>query len=81
MTLASPWPMGGGGRAIREAAFLFLYFLKTFFIEIYFWFHNLQFYTPTVRQEDGRGPTARLRGGQHPAAPLPCGKDLYVIKI
>jgi len=30
------------------AFFLFLYFLKTFFTEIYFWFHNLQFYTPAA---------------------------------
>ena len=51
------------------ASFLFLYFSKTFFTEIYFQFHNLQFYTPTARQGGGRGPTARLRGGRHPAAP------------
>ena len=30
-------------------------FLKIFFIEIYFWFHNLQFYAPTARQGVGRG--------------------------
>ena len=33
-----------------RGAFLFLYFLKTFFTEIYFRFHILQFYTPTARQ-------------------------------
>ena len=59
------------------AFFLFLYFLKTFFTKIYFWFHNLQFYTPTARQRGGRGPTARLRGGRPLAAarhwrPAPC---------
>ena len=32
------------------ASFLFLYFSKPFFTEIYFQFHNLQFYTPTARQ-------------------------------
>ena len=32
--------------ARRWAAFLFLYFLKIFFTEIYFRFHILQFYTP-----------------------------------
>ena len=42
----------------QAAFFLFLYFLKTIFIEIYFWFHNLQFYTPTARQGGGRGPAA-----------------------
>ena len=40
-------------------AFLFLYFSKTFFTEIYFRFHNLQFYTPTARQGGGKGPAAR----------------------
>jgi len=29
-------------------AFLFLYFLKLFFTEIYFRFHDLQIYTPTA---------------------------------
>ena len=48
------------------AFFLFLYFLKKiFFTEIYFLFHNLQFYIPTVRL----------------SPPLPGGRDLYVIKI
>ena len=51
-------------------AFLFLYFSKSFFIEIYFRFHNLQDYTPTARQGGGRGPTARPGGG----------RDLYVNK-
>ena len=37
-----------------DAAFLFLYFLKMFFTEIYFRFHILQFYTPTARQGGGR---------------------------
>ena len=36
------------------AAFLFLYFLKMFFTEIYFRFHILQFYTPTAQQGGGR---------------------------
>ena len=70
------------GRALRrEAFFLFLYFSKLFFTEIYFRFHNLQVYTPTAQQGGGRGPTARLRGGRHPTAPLPGGRGLYVIKI
>ena len=71
-----------GARSARPPAFfLFLYFLKIFFTEIYFWVHNLQIYTPIARQGGGKGPTARLRGGRPPAAPLPGGRDLYVIKI
>ena len=54
----------------RLASFLFLYFSKTFFTEIYFQFHNLQFYTPTARQGGGRGPAARQEGG----------RDLFVNK-
>ena len=50
------------------ASFLFLYFSKTFFTEIYFQFHNLQFYTPTARQGGGRGPAAQQWGG----------RDLYI---
>ena len=50
------------------ASFLILYFSKIFFIEIYFQFHNLQFYTPPARQGGGRGPAAQQRGG----------RDLYV---
>ena len=50
------------------APFLFLYFSKTFFTEIYFQYHNLQFCTPTARQGGGRGPAAQQRGG----------RDLYV---
>ena len=46
--------------------FLFFYFLKLFFTEIYFRFHNLQIYTPT----------ARLRGGRQEG-----GRDLNVNKI
>ena len=34
--------------------FLFLYFSKLFFTEIYFRFHNLQIYTPTARRRGGR---------------------------
>ena len=60
------------------ALFLFLYFLKLFFTEIYFRFHNLQVYTPTARQGGGRGP----RGGRPPADPLPDGRGLhYHLKI
>ena len=33
--------------------FIFIFF-KMFFIEIYFWFHILQFYTPTVQRGGGR---------------------------
>ena len=62
---------GGWAAGDLWASFLFLYFLKSFFTKIYFWFHNLQFCTPT----------ARLRGGRHPAALLPGGRDLNVNKI
>ena len=58
------------GKGTVRASFLFLYFLKIFFTEIYFQFHNLQSYTPTARQGGGRGPTARQVGG----------RDLYVNK-
>ena len=44
---------------IKTLPFLFLYFLKMFFTEIYFWFHNLQLYAPTTRQGGGRGPPPR----------------------
>ena len=48
-----------------------IYFLKLFFTKIYFWFHNLQIYTPT----------ARLQGGRPPAVLLPGGRDLNINKI
>ena len=51
----------------KIASFLFLYFSKIFFTEIYFQFHNLQFYTHIARQGGGRG----RQGG---------GSDLYVNK-
>ena len=47
-----------------DAFFLFLYFLKSFFTEIYFRFHNLQFCTPTARLRGGRVPAANWRGGR-----------------
>ena len=56
---------------LNNDVFLFLYFSKLFFTEIYFRFHNLQFCTPT----------ARLRGGQPPAALLPGGRELNVNEI
>ena len=43
-----PGLAGAGGRVF------FLYFLKLFFTEIYFQFHNLQFCTPTARLRGGR---------------------------
>ena len=52
------------------ASFLFLYFFKKKFTEIYFRFYILQFYTPTARQGGGSGPTARQGGG----------RDLYINK-
>ena len=59
------------------ALFLFLYFLKLFFTEIYFRFHNLQVYTPTARQGGGRGVAAPipLLPGRGAAGGLPpvCG--------
>ena len=49
--LGRSWAGAHGSKGpTGEAAFLFLYFLKIFFTEIYFRFHNLQFYTPTARQ-------------------------------
>ena len=57
-------------RSAQAASFLFLYFSKKKFTEIYFWFQVLQFYTPTARQGGGRGPTDRQVGG----------RDLYVNK-
>ena len=62
---ADPEMQGVGG---QRAPFLFLYFSKTFFTEIYFQYHILQFCTPTARQGGGRGPAAQQRGG----------RDLYV---
>ena len=53
-----------------SASFLFLYFLKSFFTEIYFRFHNLQFCTPTAGRRGGY-PAANWRGG----------RDLNVNKI
>ena len=49
---------------LAETAFFIFIFFKNIFTEIYFWFHNLQFYIPTARQ----GATARLRGGRPPTA-------------
>ena len=63
--------------AKKRRFFSIFIFFKNVFSEIYFWFHNLQFYTPTAPQGGGRGPTARLQGG----GPLPGGMDLYIIKI
>ena len=64
------------------SSFLFLYFSKTFFTEIYFQFHNLQFYTPTARQGGGRDLYVNknnfyLRGGswREPAAPPLGGRE------
>ena len=59
---------GAPATSAAEAPFLFLYFSKIFFTEIYFQYHNLQFCTPTARQGGGRGPAAQQRGG----------RDLYV---
>ena len=81
----------GPGRRPRSPAtstsFLFLYFSKTFFIEIYFQYHNLQFCTPTTRQGACRPAAGRqgficklkknyLRGSpwREPAAPLRGGR-------
>ena len=44
-TLYVPLEDGQTLAQLSSAAFLFLYFLKTFFTEIYFRFHILQFYT------------------------------------
>ena len=41
-----------------------------FFTEIYFRFHILQFYTPTIRQGGGSGPTARQGATDSDEAPL-----------
>jgi len=54
-TIHAPWAISVSVPPGSLQPFLFLYFLKTFFIEIYFWFHNLQFYTPTARQGAAAG--------------------------
>jgi hypothetical protein len=46
---------------VRSSVYLFIYFLKIFFTKIYFWFRNLQLYTLTIRQRDGRPIAAPLR--------------------
>jgi len=38
---------------LQTGGFFIFIFLKTFFTEIYFQFHILQFYTPTARQGGG----------------------------
>ena len=72
------------------AFFVFAFFKKKKFTEIYFWIQVLQFYT-TAAPPAGRGPTARQVGGRdlyvnknkiflrigpwrEPAAPLPGGR-------
>jgi len=45
----------------HQAFFIFLYFSKSFFTEIYFRFHNLQVYTPTV-------PNIKAEVPPHPPA-------------
>ena len=65
---ACPWAVSPRRTVPKLAPFLFLYFSKTFFTEIYFQYHNLQFCTPTARQGGSRGPAAQQRGG----------RDLYV---
>ena len=64
MGFSSSRPAGGCGRKSSREAPFFLYFSKTFFIEIYFQYHILQFCTPTARQGGGRGPAAQQRGGR-----------------
>ena len=68
---AAGWRRYPISTAEASGVFLFLYFSKSFFIEIYFRFHNLQFCTPT----------ARLRGGRVPAANWRGGRDLNINKI
>ena len=58
---AFDWPACRTAPSCR--AFLFLYFSKIFFTEIYFQYHILQFCTPTARQGGGRG-----QGACRPAA-------------
>ena len=65
------------GGMFHSGFFIFI-FLKTFFTEIYFRFHILQFYTPTARQGGGRDLHVNkynffLRGGswREPTAPMP----------
>ena len=43
---------------LQTGGFFIFIFLKTFFTEIYFQFHILQFYTPTARQ-GAAGPTCK----------------------
>ena len=56
----------------KIASFLFLYFSKIFFTEIYFQFHNLQFYTPPARR--GRQGACRLAGGRQGAGRPAAGR-------
>jgi len=57
-----------GHSSPRDAVFLFLYFSISFFTKIYFYFRNLQEYTPA----------APLPGGRHLTAPLPGGRGFSV---
>ena len=64
----TPSPRFGLGRerARAKAPFLFLYFSKTFFTEIYFQFYNLQFCTPTaLRGAAGGLPPGRGAAGTY----------------
>ena len=69
------------GPRLVLVSFLFLYFFKKDFTEIYFSFHILQFHTPTARQGGGRDLYVNkykfyLRRGpwRGPAAPLSGGR-------
>ena len=58
-------PARRGSQLLRLlAVFLFLYFLFSFFTKIYFWFGNLQEYTPAAQLPGGRDLAARQRGGR-----------------
>jgi hypothetical protein len=58
----------------QDGVFSIFIFFKNVFIEIYFWFHNLQFYIPTGAYRPSAGRPA-------PCRPLSDGRDLYIIKI
>ena len=60
-------PESPRGLAVEEgegAVFLFFYFLFSFFTKIYFYFRNLQEYTPAAPLSGGRDLIAPLRGGR-----------------
>ena len=69
--------VGPRGRMRPGGGFLYLYFLFSFFIKIYFRFGNLQEYTLVARLPGGRDLVARLPGGRDLAARQRGGRGIY----